>query len=51
MMIDSDVLKEYVNYICVNDNDVMTKKTILHIINRLEGDSQASGKAMKEGTL
>ena len=51
MMIDSDVLKEYVNYICVNDNDVITKKTILRIINRLEGDSQASDKAMKEGTL
>ena len=51
MMIDSEVLKEFVNYICVNDNDVITKRTILHIINRLEGNSQASGKDTKEGTL
>lgn len=36
MMIDSEILKDYVNYICEKDNDVMTKKTILHVITLIE---------------
>lgn len=36
MMIDSEELKRYVNYICEKDNDVMTKKSILHVIQLIE---------------
>lgn len=48
MMIDSEDLRKYVNYICVNDNDVMTKKSILHIIDLAEEDVK-NAERMRKG--
>ena len=50
MRIDSEDLRKYVNYICVNDNDVMTKKSILHIIKLVEEDEE-NAKRFKEMPL
>jgi hypothetical protein len=40
MLIDSEDLKKYVNYICVKDHDVMTKKAIMQIIKLVEEDEE-----------
>lgn len=51
MMIDSEDLKKYVNYICVKDNDVMTKTSILHIIKLVEEDVENAKRFHKDGEL
>lgn len=43
MMIDSEELKEYVNYVCEGDHDVMAKKTIMYIIELLEDSTKRKG--------
>ncbi len=48
MKIDSEDLKKYVNYICVNDNDVMTKKSIMHIIKLVEEDEENAKRIHEE---
>ena len=48
MMIDSEDLRKYVNYICVNDNDVMTKKSIMHIIKLVEEDEEHAKRIHEE---
>lgn len=49
MMIDSEDLKKYVNYICIDDYDVMTKKSILHIIKLVEEDVKNAERMRKGG--
>lgn len=51
MMIDSEDLKKYVNYICVKDNDVMTKASIFHIIKLVEEDEEHAKRFHKDGEL
>ena len=48
MMIDSEDLRKYVNYICVNDNDVMTKNSIMHIIELVEEEVKNVERIHKE---
>ena len=48
MRIDSEDLRKYVNYICVNDNDVMTKKSIMHIIELVEKDEENAKRIHEE---
>lgn len=48
MKIDSEDLKKYVNYICVKDNDVMTKKSIMHIIELVEEDEKNAKRIHEE---
>ena len=47
-MIDSEDLRKYVNYICVNDNDVMTKNSIMHIIELVEEEVKNVERIHKE---
>ena len=49
MMIDSEDLRKYVNYICVKDNDVMTKASIFHIIKLVEEDVKNAERMRKGG--
>ena len=49
MKIDSEDLRKYVNYICVDDNDVMTKKSIMHIIKLVEEDVKNAERMQKGG--
>ena len=51
MKIDSEDLRKYVNYICVDDNDVMTKKSILHIIELAEEDVKNAERMQKGGAV
>lgn len=48
MKIDSEDLRKYVNYICVNDNDVMTKNSIMHIIELVEEEVKNVERIHKE---
>ena len=47
MMIDSEKLKEYVNYICVKNHDVMTKKAILHCIKLIEDTTEEKDESVR----
>lgn len=51
MKIDSEDIRKYVNYICVNDNDVMTKKSIMHIIKLVEEDEEHAKLFHEDGEV
>lgn len=49
MMIDSEDLKKYFNYIILKDNDVMTKGAIMYIIKLVEEDVKNAERMRKGG--
>lgn len=49
MMIDSEDLRKYINYIGLKDNDVMTKRAILYFIELVEEDVKNAERMRKDG--